>query len=362
MKPIMRWLDRYFANPQVTILALLLLAGLGLVVFFGDIMAPVIAAVVLAYLLEGIVRRVVEAGLSRTVTAPVVFTVFVCVGVTALFGLVPLLSRQLTQLIQQFPVMLGDGQAWLMHLPARYPDLFTEAQVADIIVRIRDELGSMGQQLLSLSLASVVDVIAFMVYLILVPLMVFFFLKDKEQILAWARRFLPENRALASRVWRDVDVQIGNYIRGKFWEILIIWFVSYILFAVVGLQFAMLLSLLVGLSVIIPYIGATVVTIPIFAIGAFQFGWNSDLAILMIGYGVIQALDGNLLVPLLFSEVVNLHPVAIIVAILFFGGIWGFWGVFFAIPLATLVQAVLRAWPDEEIADPVETVPPQPAE
>ena len=66
-------------------------------------------------------------------------------------------------------------------------------------------------------------------------------------------------------------------------------------------------------------------------------------------YGFIQFLDGNLLVPLLFSEVVNLHPVAIIVAVLLFGGIWGFWGVFFAIPLATLVKAVYNAWPQKDL-------------
>jgi len=65
---------------------------------------------------------------------------------------------------------------------------------------------------------------------------------------------------------------------------------------------------------------------------------------MLIVHGIIQALDGNILVPLLFSEAVNLHPVAIISAVLLFGGIWGFWGVFFAIPLATLVKAVLSAW------------------
>ena len=78
----------------------------------------------------------------------------------------------------------------------------------------------------------------------------------------------------------------------------------------------------------------------------------------MLAYGIIQALDGNVLVPLLFSEVVDLHPIAIIVAVLIFGGLWGFWGVFFAIPLATLVQAVLKAWPtlthDKE-AEPPDT-------
>jgi putative permease len=77
-----------------------------------------------------------------------------------------------------------------------------------------------------------------------------------------------------------------------------------------------------------------------------QFGWSWDFGWVMLAYGVIQALDGNVLVPVLFSEAVDLHPVAIIVAVLAFGGIWGFWGVFFAIPLASLIKAVLTAWPD----------------
>ena len=107
----------------------------------------------------------------------------------------------------------------------------------------------------------------------------------------------------------------------------------------------MLLAVVVGLSVIIPYIGATVVTFPVLLVGWFQWGWGGEFITLTVAYLVIQALDGNVLVPLLFGEVVSLHPIAIIVAILVFGGLWGFWGVFFAIPLATLVNAIMRAWP-----------------
>lgn len=350
MALIFDWFRRLFANQQVVILTLLLAAALIIVVFFGDILGPVLAALVLAYLLEGVVRAVVRAGASRRYAVPLVFTLFMVATIAILFGLAPLLSRQLTQLIQQVPVMFGHGQDLLMQLPARYPSVFTEDQVVQIIGRIRGEVAALGQAVLSQSLASVVSLITFMVYLILVPLLVFFFLKDKDQLLAWFRHYLPRERGLARRVWRDVDRQIGNYIRGKFWEILIVWFASYLAFTWLNLQFAMLLSLVVGLSVIIPYIGATVVTLPIFAVGLYQFGWSADLAVLMIVYGIIQALDGNVLVPVLFSEVVDLHPIAIIVAILFFGGIWGFWGVFFAIPLATVVQAVLKAWPDEEAA------------
>ena len=107
----------------------------------------------------------------------------------------------------------------------------------------------------------------------------------------------------------------------------------------------MLLAVMVGLSVIIPYVGAAVITLPVMFIAYVQWGISGEFAYVMIAYSVIQFLDGNILVTLLFSEVVNLHPVAIIAAVLFFGGIWGIWGVFFAIPLATLVNAVINAWP-----------------
>jgi len=201
------------------------------------------------------------------------------------------------------------------------------------------------------SMASVIDIMLLMVYLILVPLLVFFFLKDKQRIIDWLQGYLPKERALTTRVWRDVNVQIANYVRGKAWEILIVGSVSYATFTIMGLQYAVLLSTLVGLSVIIPYIGAAAVTLPIAAIAFFQWGWSSDSWYILLAYGVIQALDGNVLVPLLFSEVVNLHPVAIIIAVVVFGGLWGFWGVFFAIPLATLVQAVLKAWPKKPLPE-----------
>jgi putative permease len=204
-----------------------------------------------------------------------------------------------------------------------------------------------GQSMLSVSAASVMSLVSAMVYLFLVPLMIFFFLKDKKALVDWLLQFMPRDRHLTVRVWEEVDVQIGNYVRGKFAEVFILWSISYVTFStVLGLNYAMLLSVLMGLSVIIPYVGATLVTFPVLGVAYFQWGLaGDDFMYAVIAYSVIQALDGVFLVPLLFSEAVNLHPIAIIVAILFFGGLWGFWGVFFAIPLATVVKAVLTAWP-----------------
>jgi putative permease len=274
-----------------------------------------------------------------------VFLLFIVFLAFALLWLLPRLSYQVTQLVNQLPSIIGKGQEVIMRLPSRYPDLISEAQVQDIINAIRAELAGLGQRVVSVSVASVVGVMTLLVYLILVPVLVFFFLKDKQRIIGWMSSNLPRDRALSARVWQEVNGQIANYVRGKIWEILIVGTVTYVTFLFMDLQYAVLLATLVGLSVVIPYIGAAAVTLPIAAIAFFQWGWSPDFWWIMVAYGVIQALDGNVLVPLLFSEVVNLHPVAIIIAVLVFGGLWGFWGVFFAIPLATLVKAVLSAWP-----------------
>ena len=355
MELVRQWFQRHFSDPQVVILALVLLLGFVVVITMGKMLAPVLAALVLSYLLEGLVSALRRYGVPRLMAVTLVFLVFIVVLVFALLGLLPKLSYQVTQLFQQLPNIVGKGQDAIMHLPERYPDLVSEAQVADLMNVIRSELAGLGQRVLSASVASVTGLMMLMIYLVLVPLLVFFFLKDKQRIIDWLQGYMSKERALTTRVWQDVNVQIANYVRGKIWEILIVGGVSYATFITMGLEYAILLSTLVGLSVIIPYIGAAAVTLPIAAIAFFQWGWSGEFGYILLAYGVIQALDGNVLVPLLFSEVVNLHPVAIIIAVLVFGGIWGFWGVFFAIPLATLVQAVLKAWPKNPIPESAAT-------
>jgi putative permease len=345
MQVLTQWFRRYFSDPQIVFLAVFLLTLFAVLLTMGHMLTPVLASIVIAYLLEGIVSMLQRRGLPRLLSVIVVFVLFMMFVASVMLGVLPMVSRQVTDLVQQLPSMLSEGQKALMGLPARYPELITPDQIDDVISAIRREIGSYGQQLLSVSLSSVVGIITVLVYLILMPLLVFFFLKDKDLIMAWFRRYLPKHRGIAGTVWLDVDRQISNYVRGKFWEILVVWAVSFIAFSAFGLNYAMLLALLVGFSVIIPYIGASVVTVPVVLIAWFQWGWGTQFIWLTVTYLIIQVLDGNVLVPLLFSEVVNLHPVAIIVAILVFGGIWGFWGVFFAIPLATLVQAILGAWP-----------------
>ncbi len=339
------WYHRNFSDPQAVILAFLLLSMFGLILLFGDIMAPAIVALVLAYLLEGVVGIMQRAGMPRTPSVVVVLLMFIALSLILMFGVVPVLSQQITQVIRALPSMIVQGQEQLLKLPDKYPEVFTVQQINELIGTLRAELGQATQDFLEFSFAQVGTLVAIGVYAVLVPLMVFFTLKDKDKLLAWALGFMPRRSELSFQVWREVDQKIANYIRGKFVEIVIVWLATYVVFALSGLDYSLLLSFLVGMSVIVPYIGAVVVTVPIAIIAYFQWGLTAQFWWLLLYYQIIQILDGNALVPLLFSEAVNLHPLAIILSVLFFGGLFGLWGVFFAIPLATLVQTVMKVWP-----------------
>ncbi len=338
------WKDRHFSDPQRVILGIMLLVGVGLVYFLGGLLTPVFVSVIIAYLLEGLVGLFQRFRMPRLGAVIIVFSLFM-VGMTVMIlWLIPLAVKQVSQLVQQLPTMLARAQYQLLQLPASYPELISENQIRQVIDYLNTSVTALIRQVLSHSFASVIGLLHLVVYLVLVPLMVFFLLKDKAHILAWGKRFLPDNMDLTESVWQEANVQVTNYIRGKGWELLIVWAFSYAAFKALGLQFALLISMFVGLSVIIPYVGVTIMGFVMALVAFIQWGWSSHFAWAMVVYAIIQILDGNLLAPLLLSEVVNLHPVAIVIALLLFGGLWGVWGLFFAIPLATLANAVVKAW------------------
>src|SRR3990167_9309727 len=323
VKVLRDWLHRYFSDEQAVVLAVLLILGFAAVLTLGGMLAPVLTGLILAFLMQGLVNALERLRLPQVAAVWLVFTLFMSMLGLFLLVLMPLLWQQLSTLI-------------------------TDAQVLQLIESVRGEVGKFGQWAVSFSLSSLPMLVSIMIYLVLVPILVFFFLKDRQLIGEWFRGYLPRERTLISQVAQEMNKQIANYIRGKVIEIIICGVVTYIAFAYLELNYAALLALLVGLSVVVPYIGAVVVTVPVALIGLFQWGFSDQFVYLMVVYGIIHALDGNVLVPLLFSEAVNLHPVAIICAVLLFGGLWGFWGVFFAIPLATLFKAVIDAWPRRE--------------
>lgn len=339
------WIEKYFSNEEALLLVLILIASWVILVTLGPIIAPMIAGIIIAFLLQGLVDRMKKWGAPHLASVTIAFAFLVALLATFVLVILPKLWLQLVKLLGELPAMIERLQQSLYLLPEKYPNLVSAQQIHDFIQMSADQVGHLGPKLLSVSLAGFPLLGAALVYLILVPILVFLFLKDSHLILHWLARFLPRKRPMMRRIWKEMNQQAANYVRGKVVQILIVMVVAYVVFSLLGLHYATLLAIVVGIFVLIPYIGPAAACVPVFLVGFFQWGWSNEFIYLVIAFGVLHAFDGNVLVPLIFSEAVNLHPVAIILAVLVFGGVWGFWGVFFAIPLATLVKAIIYAWP-----------------
>ncbi|QBB11391.1 AI-2E family transporter [Edwardsiella piscicida] len=347
LEMLRQWYRRRFTDPQAIALLTILLVGFCIIYFFNGILAPLLVAIVLAYLLEWPTHKLQLVGCSRLWAVCVVLLLFIGIVLLTMLVVIPIAWQQGLALMSDMPKMVTRFYEYAATLPRRYPALM-DAGIIDVVVEnLRARMALMGESVLKFSLASLVGLVTLAIYLVLVPLMVFFLLKDKGQMLNALRRVLPRERGLAGQVWLEMNQQITNYIRGKVVEMLVVGVATYLVFLVLGLNYGLLLAVLVGVSVLIPYIGAVLVTIPVVLVALFQWGMGADFWSLFIAYLVVQGLDGNVLVPLLYSEAVNLHPLVIILSVIIFGGLWGILGVFFAIPLATLVKAVIHAWPDD---------------
>ena len=339
------WVNRYFSRPDaIFLISALLVISLVLYTLAGAL-APVLTGLVLAFLLQGLVGRLEKLGSPHLLAIAVAMIVLIGTVATAVLLVVPLLWQQAADLLALAPTLVGMLRDGLSSLAEAFPELITEERILGVVNESSKELGNLSGVLLESAFSQVFSLFGLLIYLVLVPISVFFLLKDKELLMAHLASLLPKDRPLLDAVGSQMNAQLGNYVRGKAIEILLVGTVSFITFLFFGLNYAALLGVLVGISVLIPFIGAAIVTLPVFMIAVLQFGWSLDLAWVMLAYAVIQFLDGNVLVPLLFSEAVDLHPITIIIAILAFGGLWGLWGVFFAIPLATFIKAIYVAWP-----------------
>lgn len=337
-------IDKYFhTEDQISLSILLVFIGI-IVIFFGSILTPLFISALVAYLLNSVVTATERRGFSRPIGLTISITLFFGLYLS-LFLIFPLLSRQIIGLVNELPRIVENLEDILVNFFNDYPEFFTSEQIENLSVTVTSSLPNILEQTLLQLNAGFSAAMSALVYLVLIPFLVFFFLKDKKQMLEYVAYFLPSDKSSASKIWIELDSQLFKYLRGKALELIIVGIVTTTAFSILGANYSLLLGILVGLSVLIPLFGAIFVTIPVAIVGYFQWGLDMNYLIFLATYLIIQALDGNVLFPLLIGREVNLHPVLIVLAILIFGGIWGFWGVLLAVPLATAIRAVIKSWP-----------------
>lgn len=338
------WLKEYLGNKQAIALILVNFTIVILVYYFGKIFTPILIAAVLSFMMQGPIN-VLHRYLSYKSSCILAFTIFTFINVVGFVTLIPALWQQGTLLTDEIPNIIQSLKGAVDYLFSEQLSFISPAMIDQALAGTQNDLSRLSKNILQFSFSSIPSVVVVLIYFILVPLVMFFFNIDKDKIGQYLASYLPKETAQLKVISDEILRQFSNYIRGKIYQILVIGVVTCVAFRLLALKYAILLGTLVGLSVLVPYVGATLVTIPVVTVAFFQWGLSSEFSTTIIVYFLIQILDGNVLVPLLFSEAVSLHPLTIILAVLFFGYLGGLWGIFFAIPLAAICNAYLNFWP-----------------
>ncbi len=341
------WYRSLLSDPNSATFFILITFFFVIIYFYSHIFMPLLVAVGVSYILEvpvGFLER--KKILRRSLSSSIFMLLFFVFLVFFSVSVIPSMLSQGSELLGKVPSIVGKVSDYIKEKMVQYPAVFEHINFDGIASQITDAVTSYGTEFVKSDLLGYLkNISSFMMYLILVPLLSWFMLKDKHVLMSGVKGFFPPNLKLASEMWKKLNIQLMNYISGKFIHIIVISVLNFAIFYFCGLNYSVLLGLIVGLSVLVPIVGAAIASVPVLVVAFSQFGMDGSFWTLVVAYAVGQVLDANVLTPMLFSEKMKLHPFVILSSVLVFGSMWGFWGVFFAIPLATFFKTLYLNWP-----------------
>jgi len=329
----------------------LILAGLILTGWLTYLLAPVLSpflvAGLLAYLGDPVTDRLENYRLPRTLAVVIVFTFMLLGGLILLFILIPLLQDQIAALVDRLPQFIN----WIQNtiLPWVTATLGVEQGQIDLgavrktLTENWQDMGSLLGVILGKIGHSGQYLLSWLLYLVLVPVVTFYLLRDWDALVANMRGLVPKNyEAAVVQLIRECDAVLAQFLRGQLLVMLALGLIYSIGLWIIGLEFALLVGMLAGLVSFIPYLGGIVGIGTAGILGFLQYHDVIHLVYIALVFGVGQTLEGMLLSPLLVGDRIGLHPVAVIFAVMAGGQLFGFIGILLALPVAAIIMVILR--------------------
>jgi predicted PurR-regulated permease PerM len=351
------------ANAQLWAWLAITAAAAWLAWLLSPILAPFLFAAILAYVLDPLVERLSGPRVRRTAAVVLVLAAVLALIIGFALVVLPLFVKELRLLADRLPAFLGwvnqELAPWLKHHLGVDFQLDVEtvrALAADLVAGNQDVVAALLGSLKVGGLA----LIAFFVNLLLVPVVLFYLLRDWHAIAARVDALIPRRlHAKARAIVREIDAVLAEFLRGQLLVILAmsVYYVAALWLA--GLEFALPIGLITGALVFIPYVGA-ISGIVLGTIAALmQFGAAPGVLWVWLAFAIGQVLEGMLVTPWLVGERIGLHPVAVIFALLAFGQVFGFFGVLLALPASAALLVALRHLREAYLASALYGRPPR---
>lgn len=331
---------------QIYMLALVVFVGY-VVYLLSPILSPFVIAALLAYLFDPLVDKLETWKLSRTVSVVIVFLLISLIVFGVALVLVPALERQISQLIKNLPAYVGwlkqNVNPILQNTFGFEVDLFDSGQLSTLLKEHWESAGGMAQTILSSVTKSGMVVLNWMMNLFLIPVVLFYLLRDWDIIVARVGELIPRPYYdTVHKISKDTNSVLSAFLRGQLSVMLALGTIYTIGLWIVGIDLSLLIGMGAGLVSFVPYLGAITGLVGGVIAALVQFGDIMHVIYVLIVFSIGQLLEGMVLTPWLVGDKIGLHPVAVIFAVLAGGQLFGFVGVLLGLPLAAVVMVLLR--------------------
>jgi predicted PurR-regulated permease PerM len=333
------------------ILAIVIASGY-LLYLLSPILAPFLISAFLAYIGDPAVDRLEKIKLSRTLSVVFVFFLMTIIGLCFLLVVFPLIEEQIRRLIMRLPDMIDWIQTvfipWLTQRFGLDISSINLDGIKESLTEHWQAVGNVAGKFLTKISASGQLILLWISYVLLVPVVTFYLLRDWDDLVDKTRSLIPRRYEIVTvKLAKECDAVLSEFFRGQ----LLVMFAQGTIYSIglwiVGLEFSLLIGMTAGLVSFVPYLGA-IVGIAVASIAAFmQFHDVIHIVFVLIVFGVGQSLEGMVLSPLLVGDRIGLHPVAVIFAVMAGAQLFGFLGMLIALPAAAVIVVLLRYFHEE---------------
>jgi predicted PurR-regulated permease PerM len=311
------------------------------------ILMPFLLGALIAYVGDPVVDRFEEIGWPRALGVTLVFALLTIVGVISLLLVIPSLLEQLNVLRASIPqAVVWIEQTVIPWLAVNFGVDFESFSSEGLRQAVQERLSGHGSLLAAVAKKVTVSSISMLVWaanLLLVPVVSFYLMRDWDLIVAKIHALLPRNvEQTVVQLAQESNEVLGSFFKGQLLVMLSLGIIYSLGLWIVGVDLALLIGMVAGLSSIVPYLGFIVGIGFALIASAFQFQEWLPLVYVCVVFGVGQILESVLLTPILVGDKIGLHPVAVIFAIMAGGQLFGFTGVLLALPVAAVAMVILR--------------------
>lgn len=314
-----------------------LLAGIWVVI--RAVLAPFVIAMIISYMLNPIVSKLVDRGVPRGVSVIIIYFIFFTVLAVVLVNTIPVFIHQVKDFVEMLPDTIQRVDTWMKNFHdgrKAMPEAVQKA-IDSNLVRFEDGV----THFISNFLSSLGDTLEQVLSALVIPFLVFYMLKDLKIMERSVVTIFPSrHRKELTQLIKSVDDALGNYIRGQLLVMLAVGTLVYVGYLIVGMPYSLMLALLVAITNIIPYVGPFIGAAPAIIL-AFTISPVMALKVTVVNL-IVQQLEGNIISPQIVSKSLHLHPLLIILALLFGGEIGGIFGLILAVPVVAVMKVVLE--------------------